>query len=369
MIFIMLLLLILLTIVFFAQTFFSITINTILNRFNKKNSDKLINNDLELPVSVIIAAKNEADNIASFLPKVLEQDYSNFEVILINDASTDNTKKCVEAMMQKYSNLRLINLSSSTGKKNALKNGIKKAVFPNLLFIDADCCPNTKNWIKIMVNTIQNKDIILGFGGFYPTNNLTNKFVIYDTYLIALQYFASAKIGKPYMGVGRNLLYNKQLWVKANGFSSHKDLLSGDDDLFISEVATIDNTDICINKDAHTMSVSAKKIMEYVRQKSRHITTANRYSLFAKIFTSFDIVTRIIFYLLSIILFFSEFWLYSIIIIAIRLFVLYITGYNTRKILNSKIEFHYFILFDIFAPIFYFIVFIYSRLRFKSNSW
>lgn len=353
-------------IVFIGQIAFSVFNNFNFSKIPKKYKSE---NEYRPQVSVIIAARNEEQNLRLFLPKVLNQKYDDFEVILVNDASTDSSKLVAEAFTKDYRNLIIINLAESNGKKNALKKGILKAKSEYLLFIDADCYPVSENWISSMVNAINEKDIVLGYGGFKYENTFTSKFVNYDTFQIAIQYFSAARFGKPYMGVGRNLLYKKSVWEKVGGFESHNEILSGDDDLFISEVANANNTSTCITNESQTMSVPVKTIKELVRQKSRHISTAHRYSIFASIFTTFDIVSRSLFYLIAILLLLGGQWIFALSLIILRILLLYLIAWDRRKTLNSKISFHYFILFDIFAPIFYFAVVISNRFIIKAKTW
>lgn len=121
------------------------------------------------PVSIIICAKNESQNLTERLPAILQQDYPEFEVIVVNDRSTDNTAKVLSKLSHKFSNLRIITVedinSKAKGKKNALAKGIEHAVFTDLLLTDADCIPSSKQWIKHMVSARNNShEIVLGYG-------------------------------------------------------------------------------------------------------------------------------------------------------------------------------------------------------------
>jgi len=225
-------------------------------------------------LSVIVAARNEADNLVEYLPKVLEQDYPNFEVIVVDDCSVDETPDVLRAMQQRYPHLKVTavkeNREFEGGKKFALTLGIKKAANNKLIFIDADCYPTSKNWLKLMSNALDKSKIVLGYGALEKENSLLNALLQFETATIALQYLGLAKIGMPYMAVGRNLAYHQDLFFENKGFSNHMHLKSGDDDLFINEVATSRNTSVVFNYEAFTYSPAKNTWNNYLKQKTRH---------------------------------------------------------------------------------------------------
>lgn len=271
--------------------------------YKKKN----INSEIIEPVSIVICAKNEAKNLEEFLPKILEQDYPTYEVIVVNDCSTDNTEDVLNSFKEKYSHLRTTFLKEQErfthGKKLALTVGIKAAQFEWLLLTDADCVPVSDQWIKTMArNFIQKKSIVIGYGGFFTTKGFFNKILRCETVFIALLYFSAARIKIPYMGVGRNLAYRKSLFFTNKGFASHAKLLSGDDDLFVNETATSNNVEIETHPNSFTRSYPKKKISEWIDQKRRHLTTFYRYKSKHKFYLGAEIISRVIFYTLFFVL-------------------------------------------------------------------
>jgi len=215
------------------------------------------NEEINEPVSVIICARNEAENLQKFLPTILEQKYSNFEVIVVNDSSTDDTDVVLRKFQNSYPNLYVTyidrDLDYKHGKKLAVTIGLKAAKNDLVLFTDADCIIDSNLWIENMQKMFTPKTkIVLGYGGYIKERGLLNKMIRYDTLFVAIQYFSYALIGMPYMGVGRNMAYRKSLFFENKGFASHLKIVSGDDDLFVNENATKKNTKIVINKLAFT---------------------------------------------------------------------------------------------------------------------
>ncbi|MCB0628487.1 MAG: glycosyltransferase [Saprospiraceae bacterium] len=233
-----------------------------------------------LPVSVIICARNEAENLRKNLPHVLEQEYPDFEVIVVDDNSSDKSWEILLDIKNKYPILQLIQLKEQTlpGKKVALSRGIEAARFERLLLTDADCRPVTKHWLSIMTQALQGTtEISLGYSPYNLHAGFLNIFIRFESIYTAIQYFSFALMKLPYMGVGRNLAYVKTLFRKHQGFTSHVHIASGDDDLFINQAANGQNTAIIIHPDTFVVSTPKSSWRSYYYQKSRHLTTGSRY--------------------------------------------------------------------------------------------
>lgn len=235
------------------------------------------------PVSVIICARNEDDNLTEFLPKIFEQNYPDFEVVVVNDCSFDLTADVLKEFAKKYSNLKIVTIKEdeyySHGKKVALMMGIKGASHEHLLMTDADCKPNGPEWIRNMVQHFTNEtEIVLGYGAYEKQKGFLNKIIRFDTFHIALQFLSFALANKTYMGTGRNLAYKKSLFFKMKGFASHYHVQSGDDDLFVNEAATKRNSKIEVDITSHTISKVKRTYKDWFRQKRRHVTTFKYYN-------------------------------------------------------------------------------------------
>lgn len=235
----------------------------------------------ETPVSIIVCAKNERENLLNFLPLVLKQNYPEFEVIVVNDSSVDDTQDVLKAFTLQHKNLKVVTVPDSDrfygNKKFALTLGIKAAKHPLVLLTDADCKPASLNWLAKMSCYAENKKIILGVGNYEKRPGILNALIRFETFYTAMHYLSFAQAKIPYMGVGRNLAYHSDLFFNNKGFSSHLHILSGDDDLFINEVATKNNTQICIDEEAHTISVPKNTYKSWIRQKRRHFLSGSHY--------------------------------------------------------------------------------------------
>lgn len=227
------------------------------------------------PVSVIICANNEEDNLKHYLADILEQDYPSFEVIVVNDYSTDDTKWILEDFKRKYNHLSIVDIKEhirlKNSKKFALTLGIKAAKHELLIMTDADCQPQSKNWLKEIAGAYtQGKEIVLGYSPYFKKSGFLNKLIRFETTHTAMSYLAYALKRNTYMGVGRNMSYLKSLFFKGKGFNAHMHIKSGDDDLFVNQNATRNNVNIAIHPDAHVYSNPKETWKSYYKQKARH---------------------------------------------------------------------------------------------------
>ena len=252
----------------------------------------------EIPISVIIAARNESHNLQENLRFILEQDYSNFELIVVNNNSSDDSYQVLSALKKGYNHLEIIEFNNPDhirqGKKLPLTLGIKAAQNEHLLLTDADCKPKSNQWIKKMARGFKEKEIILGYGPYIKTSGLLNSIIRFDTAWIGMNYFSFALNGFAYMGVGRNLAYTKSAYQTVDGYKSHYMLASGDDDLFIQEASKKSSLGIEIDADTHCFSPSKNTWSEWIHQKSRHFTTTPKYSFIKKLLLATYPITLVV---------------------------------------------------------------------------
>jgi cellulose synthase/poly-beta-1,6-N-acetylglucosamine synthase-like glycosyltransferase len=327
-------------------------------------------------VSVIICARNEAENLRNFLPAVLQQDYPDYEVIVVNDCSEDNSYEVLGELLQKYPHLKISNVNKDPKfthfKRFAQFIGIKAAKNEILLFTDADCKPDSEKWIEGMTSCFNDKiSFVLGYGGYFAERGLLNKYVRYDSMTIAMQYLGMAIRGIPYMGVGRNLAYRRSAFFSNKGFGAHNHLISGDDDLFVNTNASGKNTCVKFSNGTHTRSVPSSGLREWFTQKKRHLTTGPYYKFMDKLLLITEPFTRIIFYSSFIALLAFSFLLPIVLsVFGLRIIIQIIVFTLVSKKLNEKGMLVYSLFFDIFSPIINTIVYLSNnRNRSVKNRW
>lgn len=260
-------------------------------------------------VSVVLCAHNEAYNISNYLQALLTQDYPEYEVIVVDDGSEDETRAMIERYMVHDERLHMtfVPYGARVGstKKLALTLAAKAAKYDYLLLTDADCVPESNQWIRSMMAGFREKqggkaqgtkDIILGFSPYFETKGFVNRLIRFDTLFNGLHYLGDALCGHPYMGVGRNLAYRKSLFFESGGFTHSMTSKAGDDDLFVNHVATPANTAVVVARDSYMWSLPKTTLRDWLQQKRRHLSVSPNYRLGTRIRLLMEPLTRGLFY-------------------------------------------------------------------------
>ena len=252
----------------------------------------------DIPVSVVVCARNELFNLKSNLPFLLSQDYENYEVIVVNDRSTDGTYEYLYDLKHQHANFKLVQVDTVpdhiNSKKYAITLGIKAAKYKKLLFTDADCIPNSSLWVQEMASQ---KSFVLGVSLYQKRKGLLNLFVRFETYLTAMQYIGNALLGKPYMGVGRNLGYDKNIFIDNKGFNHLQGIVGGDDDLFVNQYIARKNHEIVIGKNALVYSIPKTTVSSFFIQKIRHMWVGKYYKFSDKLVLGIFSLSFILFWI------------------------------------------------------------------------
>ena len=299
-----------------------------------------------IPISVIVCAKNEEENVVKYIPLLAEQNYPDFEIVLIDDASGDNTLEIFEQFEKQYPNVRLVKVENNEAfwgnKKYALTLGIKAAKKEYLLFTDADCYPTSKDWITAMSSqfTMQ-KTIVLGYGKYEKiANSFLNKIIRFENVLNTIQYFSWAKLGFPYMGLGRNMAYKREEFFNVNGFIDHMQIRTGDDELFINQAANGKNTTIAFTPESFSVSKAKTTFSEFFNQKRRQIATANYFKSADQVRLGFFYSSQLLFLITALFLFAFQFeWIIVLSIFLLRYIVAWtVVGFSAGKLKENDIK-------------------------------
>lgn len=313
----------------------------------------------EHPISVVICARDEAENLSKNLPGVLVQEYkSSHEIVVVNDNSTDEGRYVIDEFQKMFKNINHVQLTQEakmiTGKKFPLSMGIKSAKYEIVLLTDADCVPASEFWMQKMQDQYNDEtEIVLGYGAYHKKPGLLNKLIRFETFHTAMQYLSYALAGTPYMGVGRNLSYKKNVFLRNKGFSSINHIPSGDDDLFINQVANGVNTAVVIDPQAHTLSEPKKSWGDWMTQKYRHYTTSKYYKPKHKFLLGLYSLTLFLVYpLLALSIIYFNWWL-ALSVYGIRLIIQAILFYKGMKKLNEQDLWPWFLFLDIWMFFYY----------------
>ncbi len=327
------------------------------------------------PVSIVIAARNEADNLFENLPKLLKQDYPGpFEVVVVNHQSIDDSKHLLYALKRDYAHLEIMEVERSkhlkASKKLPLTLGIKKARYEHLVLTDADCSPASDQWLRNMAGAFSEKhQLVMGFGPYKTEPGFLNKLIRFDTTMIAIHYCSMALNRIPYMAVGRNLAYTKTLFNSVNGFKSHYALPSGDDDLFVQEAAKNKNYILQLEPESFMYSDAKTSLETLVIQKRRHYSTSSHYKVFKKAMLGIYPLTSLLTLVSCVILLTrTEWWIHAAAgMLLLWILKWWLLGKCFARFKSKKfVAFLPFLdlLYTIFLPLFY-----YSTLTKKGTTW
>ena len=348
-----------------------------INQVNNNITDTV--NEVLPPVSVIICTRNEAVNLQNFLPLVLEQDYPEYQVIVVNDGSIDDTEEVVVNLRELYPHLYLTNIPKQTRiishKKLAITIGVKAAKHELLIFTDADCRPWTPHWIEDIVRSYTpNTQFVLAYSSNYSTKSLLSRMISYDTSTAAIQYLGLALCGKPYKGVGRNLSYLKSTFITNKGFAGNLHIQSGEDDLLVNQLSTKDNTAINSTLRAKTISIPKKSFLDWYYFKLRHISALSAYTTRSKIMISIEPIVRTLFYLVIVcaaIIYPNVLTVTAVFAaLILKIFTQTIVINSVRKYYNEK-KFNPFdvLFFDIILPIISLYISTIGKLFHRKSKW
>ena len=233
-------------------------------------------------VTVLITARNKFQHLKVLIPKLFEQDYPKFDVMIVNDQSSDRTNRLLEDLMIRYPKLRSVTIKYTpkhvTAKKFAITLGIKVAKNDVILLTDADSLPNSDQWIRKMTAPVRDegKTFAIGFSSYLEKSGALNQWIQFDTILKALFYFSFGLWKAPFMGTGKNLCYRKSFFLEVKGFRGFWGIEGGDDSIFVNTYATGSNTKVVIDSKAITLSAPKENWKEYI-QHEKHQLHAERF--------------------------------------------------------------------------------------------
>lgn len=337
--------------------------------------DRLEDSDLLPPISVIICAKNEEDHLLEYLPKILSQKYPDFEVVVVNDGSEDQTELVLNEYAKVSKNLKVIHFNPDDyykhGKKMAIFVGIKSAKNEHLIFTDADCYPNSDQWLIEMAKSFtEKKKMVIGYSGYVKEKGFLNKLIRFDCFWHGVMYLSAAIRGKAYMSTGRNFGYTKSLFFKNKGFSTHYHLASGDDDLFVNQVSNHENTNVCLHQNSIIYTPARKSFHTWKWQKARHISTSyyykfkNKFRLISFYASLYLLYGYSLFFLIK----FDELWWLLMLIWLLKTAILWLYLFKPSKKLQENDIYLHAVYMEFIILVLY-PYFHYLQKKYKPEQW
>lgn len=299
---------------------------------------------VDTPVSVIVCAHDEEQNLRELLPLLLNQQHQKFELIIVNDRSNDGTFDYLLAETKKHPQVKMVDIKTKpqhmNAKKYAITLAIKAATYDWIVLTDADCRPMSDLWLRSLSEAIQeDKEIILGYSPYAKEKGWLNLFIRFETLFTGLQYVSFALLKKPYMGVGRNLAYKKSLFLENKGFGHFNDVTGGDDDLFVNQHANERNTSVVVGEESLVESLPKRTIQSFYFQKVRHLSTGKKYKLMHRLLLGTFTLSHMLTWFTGLLLIFTLVgWQWVVPLMAARLLLVTVAVHQASTRFGQKFE-------------------------------
>ena len=243
--------------------------------------------------TLLIAGKNESDNLSSLFRFIENQNQAPDEFIFVDDGSSDSSKKILDEAT--LANFKVLAIPESRGKKNALKIALAEIVEGRVVLTDADCRPRIK-WIESHQGG--EREVIVGYAPI-QTSGLVREFVEHETFLTAAMTASAIGHGRAYMATGRNWSFPTALFHEVGGFEGIEKGISGDDDLLLQKMLSRDgvSASFVFDRESWVYSDGPNSLSEWIHQKRRHSSAGRYYSKESKYTLGFIQVTNILLWL------------------------------------------------------------------------
>lgn len=266
-----------------------------------KKKDKTKSDDQLEPVSVVVCARDAYEYLQDLVPVLLTQDYPDYEIVIVNDCSEDETDEWLKDIERREPKIKPVQLRQHlnffNGKKFPLSMGIKSAKNDLIVLTDVNCLPTNSQWLRSVVHSYgNNTEVVIGYSPYFNKKGVFNKIMRFDAVQYAMQYLSAALNKHPYMGIGTNLSYRKELFYRHKGFTSHYTTSVGDDDLFVSQVAKGKNTEVLIDAENAILTTPPHKFGMWAHIKSSRYSTIPQYDVKAKASSALFTWSHFLFY-------------------------------------------------------------------------
>ena len=268
--------------------------------FYKRNARPKLDEELE-PASIVLCARDAYEYLTELIPALLNQDYPNFEIVVVNDCSDDETEEYLKDLERREPRVKPVQLKQHlnffNGKKFPLSMGIKSAQNDLIVLTDFNCMPVNDQWLRSVVNRYNHQtEIVIGYSPYVQKKGSLNHLMRFDALQNGLLYLSAALNHHAYMGIGKNLSYRKELFYRNQGFISHYTTAVGEDDLFINKVATKKNTEVLIDAENGILTTPTTSFKLWMRQKSSRYSTVSKYDGHSRLMLSMFYASQLLFH-------------------------------------------------------------------------
>ncbi|MDR2938009.1 MAG: glycosyltransferase [Prevotellaceae bacterium] len=232
------------------------------------------------PVSIVICTKNEQQNLEKNLPLYLEQSYPEFEVVVVNDCSTDETEALLYTLKRKHKNLQVTTIEQDRkffhDKKLAITIGIKAARHDSIIFAEPDCAPADNKWLEAMQQSFGDKgELALSYCRSARRDGLADKIMRADNVVSALFWLRGAMVGRPYRCSMKNMGLSQSLFFRSKGFARYNSYAGSEETIFLCRNGNEANTQVALAPNAILSSSQGLTFGQWFKQKCLYAALLN----------------------------------------------------------------------------------------------
>ena len=319
----------------------------------------LVKHPKQFTVSIVVAARNEEENIGALLSDLTKQTYPSdkIQIIIADDRSTDKTWSIINEYINKFNNIFGVQISepskTMTPKKHALTRAINKSTGEIIISTDADCrVPET--WVRSIVDAFdKNTGIVIGYS---KVDTKSERFL--DHYQ-SIDYLAlmSANAGtlgweNAWTGSGQNIAYRRTDFDKINGFNPVSDKISGDDFYLVQAISKIANAKYNINPNSFVQTKPSDNVIKFINQRIRWASNTKKVFNTDYLFLLFLFVNLFTNTILLLALLQKGYWQFLPMLFGIKFIFDTIVLFYGSKLFKTKIKINTYLIWSFLQPIY-----------------
>ncbi|MEI8085815.1 MAG: glycosyltransferase [Paludibacter sp.] len=324
----------------------------------------------KISISLVVACKNEEVHLQRLLSCLAQQSFQNFELILVNDHSTDGTSRIMQKAVSAFSNLQILN-STGFGKKQAIKDAIILANGKIIVTTDADCTPSF-HWLETIVSFYKKypSDLIICPVRLSNSGSLFSHLQSLEFTSLVASGGAAAGAGMPILCNGANLAFTKKAWLQSQN-DLHLEEPSGDDIFLLQSIKKRRGVIRFLKSESAFVTTKATNTLgEFYRQRQRWAAKSPSYTDWQLIITACIVlsISLLVLLLFGLSIYDPSYWKVLIATTTVKFLIDASFLFSVRTFFQLQYVWWYAFLLSMIYP-FYIVFIALSALLFKPKNW
>ncbi len=262
--------------------------------FSDKQKDKEPNHP---SISLVVTSRNYVDQLQVLLPSLLAQDYPDFEVVVVDDCSTDGTDWLLAEMKISHGNLKTTRIIQETDFPNALaiSIGVRAATKEWLLYLSPLCVVPDNQWLRNYAQRLeQDKEASIGYMNYYKTKGSYKNWLRFENFTSYLLSGAGKAFGVAMPVFEYNIAYRREKFLELRGFAAVLDSPFSENELFVNKIATKNNLVVQNNRTAPIAYEGEADWIDLVEFKKKQLMLRRKLTSGQRFFRSLNLVSRLV---------------------------------------------------------------------------